>query len=134
MEVNVKFGYTIIYVPDVAAAIDFYGRAFGLPPKFVHESGQYGELDTGATTLAFASHAMAASNLPGGYRQPDPASPPFGIELAFVTTDVPAAVSRATAAGAVVVAEAKTKPWGQVVAYVRAPEGTLVELCTPMGG
>ena len=26
-----------------------------------------------------------------------------------------------------------TKPWGQTVAYVRAPEGTLIELCTPMG-
>ncbi len=129
-----KFGYTILYVPDVAAAIDFYGRAFGLPTKFVHDSGQYGELDTGATTLAFASHSMAAINLPGGYQQATPAEPPFGIELAFVTPDVPAAVARAIAAGAAVVAEAKAKPWGQIVASVRASEGTLIELCTPVGG
>jgi catechol 2,3-dioxygenase-like lactoylglutathione lyase family enzyme len=132
-EVRVKFGYTIIYVPNVAAAIDFYGRAFGLPTKFVHDSGQYGELDTGATTLAFASHALADGNLPGGYQRPDPSAPPFGIELAFVTSDVPAAVARASAAGAAVVVEAKAKPWGQVVAYVRAPEGTLIELCTSVG-
>ncbi|RZL31926.1 MAG: VOC family protein, partial [Rubrivivax sp.] len=25
-----------------------------------------------------------------------------------------------------------TKPWGQTVAYVRCPDGTLVELCTAM--
>jgi hypothetical protein len=24
------------------------------------------------------------------------------------------------------------KPWGQTVSYVRCPDGTLVELCTPM--
>jgi hypothetical protein len=26
------------------------------------------------------------------------------------------------------------KPWGQVVSYVRCPDGVLVELCTPVGG
>lgn len=129
-----QFGYTIVYVTDVAAALDFYGRAFGFPIRFAHDSGQYGELDTGATTLAFAAHDLAGSNLPGGYQRIDPAAPPFGIEIGFVTPDVPAAVSRAVAAGASVAAEAKTKPWGQVVAYVRAPEGTLIELCTPVGG
>jgi YD repeat-containing protein len=27
----------------------------------------------------------------------------------------------------------KTKPWGQVVAYVRDKDGFLIEICTPMG-
>lgn len=128
-----KFGYTIVYVPDVTMAIDFYTKAFGLPIRFVHESGDYGELDTGETTLAFASHILASDNLPNGYQRPDPDAPPFGIELGFVTPDVPAAVANALAAGAILTAEPKTKPWGQVVAYVRAPEGTLIELCTPVG-
>jgi hypothetical protein len=26
------------------------------------------------------------------------------------------------------------KPWGQVVSYVRCPDGTLVEICSPVGG
>ncbi|MFO0881076.1 MAG: VOC family protein [Gemmataceae bacterium] len=128
-----KFGYTIVYVPDVAAALDFYSRAFGFSIRFVHESGQYGELDTGTTTLAFVVHEVASGNLPGGYQRVDPKAPPFGIELGFVTSDVPAAVERAVAAGATITAEPKHKPWGQVVAYVRAPEGTLIELCTPVG-
>jgi lactoylglutathione lyase len=50
-----KFGYTIIYVPDVTASLVFFEKAFGFTRRFLHESGDYGELETGATTLAFAS-------------------------------------------------------------------------------
>ena len=31
-------------------------------------------------------------------------------------------------------AEPKVMPWGQTVADVRSVEGTLIGLCTPMGG
>ena len=44
-----RFGYTILYVADVAASLDFYERALGQHRRFVHESGQYAELDTGET-------------------------------------------------------------------------------------
>ena len=37
------------------------------------------------------------------------------------------------ASSAASLAAPKTKPWGQTVAYVRCPDGTLVELCTPIG-
>lgn len=46
-----KLGYTIVYVPDVAASLAFFEQAFGIERRFLHESGMYGELDTGATTL-----------------------------------------------------------------------------------
>lgn len=58
-----KFGYTIIYVADVAQSLAFFDQAFGLKIRFLHESG-YGELETGATTLAFASHTLGKANLP----------------------------------------------------------------------
>ena len=38
-EVGMQFGYTIIYVPDVAASLAFFTRAFGLARRFLHESG-----------------------------------------------------------------------------------------------
>ena len=41
-----RLGYTILYVPDVRAALAFYGKAFGLATRFVHESGDWGELET----------------------------------------------------------------------------------------
>mgnify|MGYP006317175061 FL=1 len=37
-----KFGYTIVYVPDVAASLAFFESAFGLSRRFLHESGSYG--------------------------------------------------------------------------------------------
>ena len=127
-----KFAYTILYVPDVVRAIEFYEGAFGFQRGFVHESGEYGELLTGPTVLSFASLALANSNLNGGVTPSDPQRPPAAFEVAFSTDDVAAAFARATAAGAVPVSPPKQKPWGQTVAYVRDLNGNLVELCTPM--
>jgi len=45
---------------------------------------------------------------------------------------VAGAFARAVAAGATALQPPQAKPWGQTVAYVRAPDGTLVELCTPI--
>ena len=59
-----RFGYTILYVSDVAASLDFYERALGQRRRFVHESGQYAELDTGPTALALAARELAAANVP----------------------------------------------------------------------
>lgn len=127
-----KFGYTIAYVPDVAASLSFFETAFGLQRRFLHESGTYGELETGETTLAFAAHELGIANLPEGFVAADEDTRPLGIEVAFVTPDVPGAHRRALGAGARELAPPKTKPWGQEVSYLRCPDGLLVELCTPM--
>jgi lactoylglutathione lyase len=129
---RMKFGYTIVYVPDVAASLEFFGQAFGLGRRFLHESGMYGELATGETTLSFAAHALAEMNFPGGHVEAHASPRPLGMEVGFVTPDVAAAHARALAAGASELAAPSAKPWGQTVSYVRCPDGTLVELCTPM--
>jgi lactoylglutathione lyase len=127
-----KFGYTIIYVPAVEAALDFYERAFGLTRRFLHESGTYGELETGTTALAFASEDQEeSSGVSFRLIRPHEAAP--GIEIALVTEQVEEAFVRAVAAGAEAVKKAEQKPWGQTVAYVRDLNGVLVELCTPIG-
>jgi catechol 2,3-dioxygenase-like lactoylglutathione lyase family enzyme len=129
-----KFGYTIVYVPDVAASLGFFESAFGLRQRFLHESGTYGELDTGDTALAFAAHALGDLNFPGGHVAAHDSVRPLGFEIALVTQDVAAAHARALAAGAMELAAPAHKPWGQVVSYVRCPDGVLVELCTPVSG
>jgi catechol 2,3-dioxygenase-like lactoylglutathione lyase family enzyme len=128
-----RFGYTILYVEDVPRSVDFYERAFGMTRKFVSDDAGYGEMDSGNTTLSFAAHAMVGELIPGGYRRADPADQPLGVEIGLVTDDVPAAWETALAAGAQPVSPPVTKPWGQVVAYVRDLDGMLVELCTPVG-
>lgn len=130
-----NFAYTLVYVADVAASLAFFERAFGLPTRFLHESGAYGEVDTGAggTTLAFVDHATARDSVQHDYVAADASAKPLGMEIGFTVADVPAAFERAVAAGASALAAPVTKPWGQTVAYVRCPDGTLVELCTVMG-
>ena len=122
-----RFGYTILYVNDVEASVEFYGRAFGLERRLLHESGQYAELETGATALAFASHELAAANVPGHSASADGG----GFEVCLVTEDVATGYRRAVDAGAEPVSEPASKPWGQEVAYVRDLDGVLVEIATP---
>lgn len=124
------FRYAILYVADVPATLDFYIRAFGLARGLLHDSGDYGELATGATRLAFSSHALMTALGKEVATEP-PARPAF--EIAFETDDVEGALDRALAAGAVLVQGARRMDWGQTTAYVRTPEGTLVELCTAVG-
>jgi catechol 2,3-dioxygenase-like lactoylglutathione lyase family enzyme len=128
-----KLGYAILYVPQPAASLQFFEQAFGLKTRFLHDSGTYGELDTGATTLAFASHALGEAHFPQGFVRASDSAKPLGMEVALVTQDVAAAHAQALACGAQELAAPKAQPWGQVVSHVRAPDGCLIELCTPVG-
>ena len=127
-----KFGYTIIYVPDVPEAVVFYEQAFGLKRRFIHESGGYAEMETGETALSFASDQLIKSMLPDGFQENSLSRPPAGVEIAFTTADVPAAFDLAVTAGAIELTAPEIKPWGQQVAYVRDLNGVLVELASPM--
>ncbi len=129
----IKYSYTILYVDDVAKSIRFYKDAFGLEVKFTTPDNDYGELLTGNTTLSFASKKLAASNLPNGFIESSIHENPFAIELGFVTEEVATTVEKAILAGATLEAAPKQKPWGQIVAYVRDPDGFLLEICSPMG-
>lgn len=129
-----KLGYTIIYVPDVAESLSFYERAFGLKRRFLHESGDYGELETGDTTLAFASRELGDTNFPSGFVSASESIKPLGFEIALVTPSVAEAHAKALETGAAELKKPEAKPWGQMVSYVRCPDGTVVEICSPVGG
>jgi uncharacterized glyoxalase superfamily protein PhnB len=73
-------------------------------------------------------------NLPLGFIAASESSQPLGFEVGFVTLDVAEAYQKALSAGAADVKASEAKPWGQIVAYVRCPDGTLVEICSPVGG
>lgn len=130
----VSLGYVMLYVNDVAASLAFYENAFGLRRRFFNdENGKaYGELETGAVRLAFANFALVDEHVKRGVMAAAPDKPPAGSEISLVTSDVPALFARSVKAGAAVVAEPETKPWGQTVAYVKDNAGHLVGLCTPL--
>lgn len=129
----IQFAYTILYVEDVEKSLQFYEKAFGFARKFITPDNSYGELLVGETTLSFASIALAHSNLKDGFTASSLTKKPFGIEIGFTTDKVEETVASAVKAGATILENPKTKPWGQVVAYIRDIDGFLVEICTPMG-
>lgn len=124
-----KFKYTILYVQNVEETLKFYCQAFGFEQSMIHESGDYGELNTGSTTLSFSSLELM-TNIGKNPGQANPTSPTF--EIAFETTDVPLALTKALKAGATLVQDTQEMPWGQTTAYISDRNGFLIELCTPV--
>lgn len=127
-----KYAYTIWYVEEVEQTVEFYERAFGFQRKFVTPDGDYGELLSGETTIAFAGLDLGRSNFKKGFEAIGRGGKPLGVEMAFATEDIAADFERAVAAGAEVYEAIVEKPWGQQVGYLRDNNGFLIEICTPM--
>jgi len=123
----VRYASTILYVSDVSAAVAFYENAFGLEPGFAAPGGSYATLGGEGGVLAFATYEMAPDT-------DGTDAPPAGFEVWIEAEDVPGAYATALAAGAEAVQEPMEKPWGQTVAYVRDPNGVLIELGEPVSG
>jgi lactoylglutathione lyase len=128
-----KFAYTIIYVRDVVKTIEFYEKAFGFKRSFVADTAEFGQLDTGSTSLSFSSIELMGGEMAGGFIASDAKKQPLGVEVAFATENVEQAFKAAIDAGATEVSRPTVKPWGQTVGYVRDINGFLVEICTPVG-
>jgi predicted enzyme related to lactoylglutathione lyase len=86
------------------------------------------------STQVFASHELGAINLPDGHVKASDFRQPLGMEIALVTADVQSAHRSALAHGGCELSAPTHRPWGQVASHIRAPDGTLVELCTPLIG
>lgn len=125
-----KLGYTILFVPDVMAAVTFYENAFGLTRGNINPA--FGTMHTGATTLAFGWENNERQELGDAVEfksnRPDGIAP--GLQISFIADDVAAAFDRAVAAGATPVIRPKVMPWGQTVSRVRDLNGVLVSIVT----
>lgn len=128
MDLLLKFASVVIYVDDVPGVLAFYGRAFGLEPRFYDETAGFAELGPEGS-IALASHQAGEYMMPEAYRPPD-SSRRSGVEIAFWTQNVRAAYERAVGAGAVEMAPPRVMPWGQTVAYVESVEGTIIGFVT----
>ena len=126
-----KFATVVVYAEDVPATVEFYRRVTGLEPTFYDADlgfAQLGEDQSGA----IASHEAGMLMLANGYGQAR-SHQVRGTELAFWTSDVAAAFQVAVEAGATALTPPRVMPWGQTVAYVQAPEGTILGFVTRVG-
>jgi catechol 2,3-dioxygenase-like lactoylglutathione lyase family enzyme len=116
--------YIILIVQDLDRALDFYSGVLGLP--LGHRSGDYAQLQTGATRLALYTRSAMAKIL-GTSLEPPAANAP-GFEIGFKVADVDAAFAELIARGASPAAPPTDRFWGQRTGYIRDPDGHLVEL------
>ena len=125
-----EFGKVILYVADVEASLAFYDQAFDLKTRFIRDAG-YGEVQAGGTTLSFASFAAGQRHLPPGLRCAPPSPTDVSMEIALVSEAVDDAFARAVGAGATPLRQPELQPWGQTSSYLRAPDGTVIDLSSP---
>jgi lactoylglutathione lyase len=116
--------YVILIVEDLDRALEFYTGVLGL--RLGHRSGDYAQLDTGATRLALYTQSAMANTL--GISLQAPSVNAAGFEIGFKVADVDAAVNQLLARGAALVVPPTDRFWGQRTAYVRDPDGHLIEL------
>ncbi len=120
---------SVLHVANVERSLRFYQEAFGFARRFVDDFGVYAELETGSTALALTERGFAQRQAgPTAATAPD--APPPPCEIAVAVVDVPLVLDRALAAGGRLVCAPETKYWGQTVAYIRDPDGHLVQICT----
>ncbi|WP_394751345.1 VOC family protein [Spongiimicrobium salis] len=131
-EMNIQYAYTILYVKDVPETMEFYKKSFGFESKFLSPNKDYGELVSGSTTIAFANLELGNSNFKKGFMESKLKEKPFGIELAFTTSEVEQVMAHAIRNGAELLEEMIKKPWDQDVGYIRDLNGFIIEICTPI--
>ena len=126
-----KFGYTVVYIKDVEATINWYQQVFGLGLKFINPEKTYAELLTGDTTLVFANDDFQRQNYPT-FLENKSGKEPAGLNLSFITDTVEEIFSKAVNQGATLIKNVETKPWGQKEGWLRDINGILVTIVSPL--
>lgn len=121
--------YVILLVDDLDRSVAFYTQVLGL--RLGHRSGDYAQLDTGTTRLGLYTRTAMAQVVGFPLHKPHPEAP--GCELGFKVPDVDAAFAELTARGAAAATPPTSRSWGQRTAYVRDPDGHLIELVQDVG-
>jgi lactoylglutathione lyase len=116
--------YVVLIVEDLDRALQFYCDLLGLP--LGHRSGSFAQLATGMTRVALYERPAMAETLNHELKPPFLDAP--GFELGFKVEDCFAAYEDLVTGGATPAVPPTDRPWGQRTAYVRDPDGHLVEL------
>jgi catechol 2,3-dioxygenase-like lactoylglutathione lyase family enzyme len=122
--------YVVLVVADLERSLKFWTGVLGL--RLGHRSGGYAQLDTGRTRIALYERAAMSETLGRSLRAPDREAPAF--EVGFKVADVDAAFAALVARGAEPEVAPTDRPWGQRTAYLRDPDGHLVELAEDRRG
>lgn len=121
--------YVVLIVADLDRSLSFYTGILGL--ELQHRAEKYAQLRAGTTRLSLYERDAMQNTLGMALEPPSSLAPSF--ELGFKVPDCDAAYSEIVSAGAPAVVRPTTRPWGQRTAYVRDPDGNLIELAQDIG-
>ncbi len=123
MQVEV-LDYVVLIVADLDRSLSFYADTLGL--RLRHRAEKYAQMEAGTTRLSLYTRDAMEETLGAVLDTPSLSAPSF--ELGFKVSDCDTAFAELVDAGARSVARPTTRPWGQRTAYVRDPDGNLIEL------
>jgi lactoylglutathione lyase len=129
---NYTYAYTRLLVSNFKACFLFYRDVMGFQATYGTENDTYADFNTGAVSIALfdqleMSKAVGTSHLPLDAVVQDK------VCLIFAVKDVDAACQQLTKQGiSVIVAPADHPAWGIRSAYLRDPEGNLIEINQPL--
>lgn len=116
--------YVILVVDDLDRSRHFYEDVLGLPLR--HRAEEYAQFDTGTTRLGLYTRTAMSDTLDMPVQSPSQDAP--GFEIGFKVDDVDATYDDLVNRSATPFIEPTDRPWGQRTAYVRDPDGHLIEL------
>lgn len=116
--------YIVLIVEDLERSLAFYTQVLGIPLK--HRAEAFAQLETGETRLALFTRDAMAETLGMPLQVPQQNAP--GFELGFKVDNIDEAFRELREKGAPEVIAPTDRPWGQRTAYVRDPDGHLIEL------
>lgn len=116
--------FPIVACLDLGRARGFYAAVFGAVEhyRFPDEGDPvYISLTIGASTIA-----LADATGPTAYGEPARPATGHAVDLCVYVDDLEPALARGAAVGGAIVAEPERMPWGERVAWLRDPEGTML--------
>ena len=123
--------FPILYIQDIAAALEFYRDRLGFAETFRFPAA--GEPEFVSLALADGAGlalAAATDGQIGAHGQPIHPHTGRQFELCVYTDDVDNAVADLRGHGVPVLVEPADQPWGERMAYVSDPDGHPVMICT----
>ena len=116
--------FPIVHVDAMAPVLAFYRDVFAA--EVAHQFPEEGDPDYLTLTIGRSSLALGLGTSPTMYGEmPLPASG-HAVDLCVYVPDLDAAVAAAPHSGGQVAVPPTDTPWGERVAYLRDPQGTMI--------